>query len=55
MTGIGDLWREFALLGARHCKGRGNSESSYPALGDILRECAAREESLFRELLRQVR
>lgn len=54
MTEIGDLWRQFALLGARNCKGREGDNSSFPALAGLLRECAAREEALFRELLRQV-
>ena len=29
MTLIGDRWREFALHGARICKGRANGENSY--------------------------
>ena len=52
LTAIGDHWREFARLGARNCKGRGTAESSYPALADILRECADREQRLFGELHR---
>lgn len=52
MTEIGDLWRRFALLGARHCKGRRGANSSYPALAELLRECAGREEQLFRQLLK---
>ncbi|BCR03205.1 peptidase [Desulfuromonas versatilis] len=51
LTGIGDRWREFALLGARRCKGRGAEETSYPRLAAMLRECAEREEKLFRSLL----
>ncbi|ALC16021.1 NlpC/p60-like transpeptidase [Desulfuromonas soudanensis] len=51
MTAVGDRWRDFALLGARHIKGRGAEEISYPALAGILRECADREEELFRKLL----
>lgn len=54
MTEIGDLWRQFALLGARNCKGRRGANSSYPALAEQLRECADREDKLFRELLRAV-
>ncbi|MDO3379832.1 BtrH N-terminal domain-containing protein [Geoalkalibacter halelectricus] len=53
LTQIGDRWREFAQLGARRCKGRGEAETSWPRLADILRECADREEKLFRGLLRE--
>jgi len=55
MTEIGDLWRQFALLGARNCKGREGANSSYPALAELLRQCAEREEQLFRQLLQEVR
>jgi len=54
MTEIGDLWRQFALLGARNCKGREGANSSYPALAELLRQCADQEEQLFRDLLQQV-
>lgn len=51
MTAIGDRWRMFAVAGARNCKGRARPEDSYPAMAAILRECADREASLYRELL----
>jgi hypothetical protein len=54
LTGIGDRWREFALFAARRCKGRGEEETSYPRLAAILRDCADREEKLFRALLAEV-
>ena len=54
LTGIGDRWREFAQLGARRCKGRGEEETSYPSLAGILRDCADREEQLFKALLAEV-
>lgn len=54
MTEIGDLWRRFALLGARRCKGRDSAENTFAALAQMLRECAQREKALFRELLRAV-
>jgi Domain of unknown function (DUF4872)/Butirosin biosynthesis protein H, N-terminal len=54
MTEIGDSWRQFALLGARNCKGREGANSTYPALAEQLLECAEREEKLFRQLLQQV-
>jgi hypothetical protein len=51
MTAIGDRWRMFAVSGARNCKGRARPEDSYAAMAAILRECADREASLYRELL----
>ncbi len=51
MTRIGDLWRQFALEAGRICKGRKALEGSFHELGDILRDCAGREEQLFRNLL----
>jgi hypothetical protein len=53
MTGVGDLWREFALLGARHCKGRGGH--SFADLSELLRACADGEEAVFRELRSAIR
>lgn len=50
MTGIGDRWREFAVRAARNCKGRAGEEDSFPAMAAILRDCAAREEQLYREM-----
>jgi hypothetical protein len=54
LTDIGDQWREFALFAARRCKGRGEEETSYPSLAAMLRDCADREEKLFRALLAEV-
>jgi hypothetical protein len=51
MTAIGDRWRQFAVSGARNCKGRARPEDSYPAMALTLRECADREAALYRELL----
>jgi len=50
MTAIGDRWREFAVAAARNCKGRAGVADSYPAMADILRDCATREERLHKEL-----
>lgn len=50
MTAIGDRWRQFAVAGARNCKGRPRAEDGYAAMAAILRECAAREAALYREL-----
>ena len=54
MTTIGDRWRYFAVVAARNCKGRADDNESFPAMADILRECAALEEALFKELDRLV-
>lgn len=50
MTAIGDLWREFALLSARICKGRAAPDETYDRVAGILLDCADREENFFREL-----
>ena len=50
MTATGDLWREFAVAGARHCKGRSGQGGDFGDLARILRQCADREDALFREL-----
>ncbi len=51
MTDIGDLWRDFALVGSRICKQRNDAEvENYSRLSEILRECADREKTLFEEL-----
>jgi hypothetical protein len=50
MTSIGDVWREFAVAGARHCKGRAAEDGSFADLSRILRDCADKETVLFRDL-----
>ncbi len=50
MTAIGDRWRLFALRCARICKARTVEGDTYGALGDMLRDCAVREDELFRDL-----
>jgi len=50
LTAIGDRWREFAVLGARQCKGRGEGPEVYRTLAGILRQCASEEELFFRDL-----
>lgn len=51
LTETGDMWREFAVSGARNCKGRASEEDSYPAMANILRDCAEREKKIYQELL----
>jgi hypothetical protein len=50
MTSIGDKWREFAVVSARIIKQRGQTEDTFDKVGDILMECAEREEALFKKL-----
>lgn len=49
-TAVGDLWREFALIAARVCKGRAAVQTSIGELSQLLLQCAAAEETLFRDL-----
>jgi hypothetical protein len=53
MTAIGDRWRDFAVAGARHCKGRPGEHDDFTDLARILRDCASIEEDLFRDLSKQ--
>ena len=55
MTAIGDHWRDFAVAGARLCKGRPQGNDDFPALARIVRECADAEHGFFRELDSQMR
>jgi hypothetical protein len=50
MTGIGDRWREFAVLAARCFKNRDKGQTTYGQLADILMEIADREEKVFMQL-----
>jgi len=51
MTAIGDHWRQFAVAGARNCKGRARPGDSYAAMAAILNQCADREAALYKDLL----
>ena len=55
MTAAGDLWREFAVIGARNCKGRAGENDSYAAMTRTLLACADREEEIYRGLIRAIR
>lgn len=50
MTAIGDRWRDFAVAGARQCKERPGGNDDFASLARIVRECADRENELYREL-----
>jgi len=47
---VGDLWREFALLASRTCKGRADLPDPYERLGEILLQCAERETVALRAI-----
>jgi hypothetical protein len=55
MTEVGDVWREFAVAGARHCKGRSGDGENFGDLAQILRRCAGMEQTLFKDLQALVR
>ena len=55
LTETGDRWREFAVRGAMLCKGQGDDASAYAELAAILRDCADREERIFRRLKEVIR
>lgn len=56
LSDIGDLWREFAVLGAQVIGRRdGGDAASYARLGEMLADCAARESDVFRAIDRVVR
>lgn len=54
MTAVGDLWREFALLASRTCKGRTTVQDPYGRLAAILLECADREQAILRDVTRML-
>lgn len=50
MTEAGDRWREFAGAGAQVIRAGDESTAGYAALAARVRDCADREERLFREI-----
>jgi hypothetical protein len=55
MTGVGDGWRKFAVIGARICKGRAAAGDTYSVLAERLRDCAEHERQLYIDLAAEVR
>jgi len=47
LTQIGDDWRKFAYHAARQMKARQSDVVSYSELGDLLRNCGAKEKEFF--------
>ena len=52
MTAVGDSWRDFAVSGARMCKGRAKEGESFARLSALLQHCASQEEEIHRDLQR---
>jgi hypothetical protein len=50
LTRAGDCWRQFALVAARICKKRAQSDDTYSAMAERIRQCGAMEENVFRQL-----
>jgi len=50
LTKAGDRWRQFAVMAARVCKDRARQGDTYTVMAEQIRECAALEEKVFREL-----
>lgn len=50
LTAVGDLWRNFAFQAGRVCKSRAGDTGSYQELGEMMIQCSAAEEVLFRKL-----
>ena len=50
MTSIGDIWRNFAVVSARVIKQRGGPRDNIDTVSELMLECAAREEKLFKNL-----
>lgn len=50
LTEAGDKWRDFAVMAARHCKGRPTQEDTYGSMADCIREVAALESKVYSQL-----
>jgi hypothetical protein len=50
LTEAGDSWREFAVMAARVCKGRGRPGDTCIAMAAKIRQCGALEEKVFLQL-----
>lgn len=50
MTAIGNDWREFAVVSSRIIKQRGKEEVTFAKAGQLVLNCADREEAFFRSL-----
>lgn len=55
MTDAGDLWRRFAIIGARIIKGRASDSDTYEKMSELVTSCAEKERQVYRSLLKLVR
>ena len=55
LTEAGDGWRQFAVMAARVCKGRGRPGDTYSKMAEKIRECGVLEEEVFRQLKQWLR
>ncbi len=51
MTNAGDMWRKFAIIGARNLKGRASETDTYERMSDLLIQCAEKERYVYKALL----
>lgn len=54
MTLVGDAWRDFAVSGARICKGRAKQGDSFGELAERLKKCAAMERAVYEDMAQLV-
>lgn len=50
LTEVGDVWRQFGVMAARICKDRGRQEDTYPAMSELINQCAIGEKRVFHGL-----
>jgi hypothetical protein len=55
MDAIGNNWREFSVVSARIIKKRGKEEATFAKAGEVMLNCADREEAFFNKLQKVIR
>jgi hypothetical protein len=55
MMATGDRWREFAAQGAGICKNRSPNGNNFDHLSDIVFDCAAKEQRIYKDLWKIVK
>ncbi|NOY49640.1 MAG: BtrH N-terminal domain-containing protein [Chlorobi bacterium] len=54
ISGVGDKWRDFAVITGRIVKNRNKADESYDAAADLLLEIADMEEDFFKKLKKSI-
>lgn len=54
LTLVGDIWRDFAVSGARICKKRAKETDTYREIAAALRRCGTLEREIYQDLLELV-